>query len=39
MMQDSINSRLSTTLGDEVEVIDLAGAVMFPGFTDAHAHL
>jgi predicted amidohydrolase YtcJ len=24
---------------DEVEVIDLAGAVMFPGFTDAHAHL
>jgi predicted amidohydrolase YtcJ len=24
---------------DEVEIIDLAGAVMFPGFTDAHAHL
>ena len=24
---------------DEVEMIDLAGAVMFPGFTDAHAHL
>lgn len=24
---------------DEVEIIDLSGAVMFPGFTDAHAHL
>ncbi|MFN7056241.1 amidohydrolase [Hyphomonas sp.] len=24
---------------DEAEIIDLAGAVMFPGFTDAHAHL
>lgn len=24
---------------DEVEIIDLAGAVMFPGFTDAHGHL
>lgn len=24
---------------DEVEIIDLAGAVMFPGFTDSHAHL
>ena len=24
---------------EEVEIIDLAGAVMFPGFTDAHAHL
>ncbi len=24
---------------DEVEIIDLAGTVMFPGFTDAHAHL
>ncbi|MFN4025513.1 MAG: amidohydrolase [Hyphomonas sp.] len=24
---------------EEVETIDLAGAVMFPGFTDAHAHL
>ena len=24
---------------EEVETIDLSGAVMFPGFTDAHAHL
>ncbi len=24
---------------EEVETIDLAGAVLFPGFTDAHAHL
>ena len=24
---------------EEVEIIDLSGAVMFPGFTDAHAHL
>jgi len=25
--------------GGEVEIIDLGGAVMYPGFTDAHAHL
>jgi predicted amidohydrolase YtcJ len=24
---------------DEVEIIDLGGAFMYPGFTDAHAHL
>lgn len=24
---------------DEVTIVDLGGAVMFPGFTDAHAHL
>lgn len=25
--------------GAETEIVDLRGAVMFPGFTDAHAHL
>lgn len=25
--------------GDDPEIIDLDGAVLFPGFTDAHAHL
>lgn len=30
---------LAALTGAETEIVDLGGAVMFPGFTDAHAHL
>ena len=30
---------IEESAGDNVETIDLAGAAMYPGFTDAHAHL
>ncbi|MGP1276055.1 MAG: amidohydrolase, partial [Caulobacterales bacterium] len=30
---------LDALTGSETEIVDLAGATMFPGFTDSHAHL
>ncbi len=32
-------SGLEAMIGDDTRVIDLDGAAMYPGFTDAHAHL
>ena len=32
-------SGLRDSIGPETKVVDLAGAAMFPGFVDAHAHL
>lgn len=30
---------IEKSAGDNYEIVDLAGAAMYPGFTDAHAHL
>jgi len=30
---------IEESAGDNYEIVDLAGAAMYPGFTDAHAHL
>jgi len=32
-------SLVETSAGDNARIIDLGGAAMYPGFTDAHAHL